>query len=189
MQASATSANVAGTCGCSSVTHASSAWQQCSGRDSAIATAHCGLDLDCSRAWLHRVVGLPPIPCLLLIQQAQSDSVGPTGPSRNTHTMQTSVHSSLTAFHLPIDCPCADYKVVRRPGKSRLIFTTPLNFAEARKRCLREGADLVSTSSLAENQELNSAARGAGTVDFWVGLVSKTGLRTTKRADWMWLST
>jgi hypothetical protein len=47
----------------------------------------------------------------------------------------------------------------------------------------------VSTSSLAENQELNSAARGAGTGDFWVGLVSKTGLRTTKRANWMWLST
>ena len=78
---------------------------------------------------------------------------------------------------------------MRRPGKSWLIFTTPLNFADARKRCLREGADLVSTSSLAENRELNSAARGAGTGDFWVGLVSKTGLRTTKRADWMWLST
>jgi hypothetical protein len=84
-----------------------------------------------------------------------------------------------------------NYQVVRRPGKSWLIFTTPLNFAAAHTRCLREGADLVTVSSPAENRDLNNAATsaGVGPDGFWIGLVSSTGLRTTRRADWMWLST
>ena len=84
-----------------------------------------------------------------------------------------------------------DYQVVRRPGKSWLIFTTPLSFAGAHKRCLREGADLVTVSSPAENRDLNNAAKlaGVGPDGFWIGLVSGTGLRTANRAEWMWRST
>ncbi len=86
-------------------------------------------------------------------------------------------------------CSCADYHIVRRPGKSWLIFPAPLStFADARRRCQKEGGDLVTVSSPEENRQLNNAARSVGCGDFWIGLVSKTGLRTTDKSEWAWIS-
>lgn len=101
----------------------------------------------------------------------------------------------LIAMWVSADCPCADYQVVQRPGKLWMIFLSTVTFANARARCLQEGAELVSVSSPEENAALVSAARSAGVwaggnhLTFWIGLVSKTGLRTTNKTEWMWLST
>ena len=107
-------------------------------------------------------------------------------------------------WHLLSALPRADYTVVRRPGKSWLIFSAPLGFAKARERCNQEGFELVSVSSQEENQDLFNAAKSGGIVSdgFWIGLVAKKksrrrpvpgrdveGTPTTNKADWMWLST